>query len=190
MTKPKPPSNQATVASLRRLWRRVLILQVAVGVLFVAVVVLAWRQQHTVVSGGSFKPPLPVDGSLPPEEQFIQGMQTYSSHASEIFSKAKVPYTTESIERTARLEPAWLAGFASDQGLDPGKRSELGQILGEHMMHLNDVYLEEYRGAHSPKDTARFVEIEQSRLYRTLIDLLGSDGAAALQVLLEEQLPR
>ena len=68
-------------------------------------------------------------------------------------------------------------------------RDQLGQILGKYMMHVNDVRLAEYRGSHSPKDTALFVKIEQSRLWRTLIELLGSEATADLQVLMETNIP-
>jgi hypothetical protein len=189
MSKRKPPSHDAVLASLRRLWRRVLVLQAAVVVLFALVAWQAWQLHNSPeASVGGLKPPLPESERPPPEEQFVQTMQEFSARSAEVFGKAQVPYSVPDIEAVARLEPAWLTGFAEAQELDADTRSELGQVLGKYMMHTNDIYLQEYRGSHSPKDTSRFVKIERSRLHRTLIELLGSDGAAALQPLVEEQL--
>ncbi len=166
------------------------ILQGLVLVLLAAVCVQAWMLVRTEPAAQEgFKAPLPEDERPSAQEQFVQKLYSHTEHTAEIFAKAKLPYAVPAIEAVVRLEPPWLLGFADTRQLDQDTRDQLGQILGKYMMHVNDVRLAEYRGSHSPKDTALFVKIEQSRLWRTLIELLGSEATADLQVLMETNIP-
>jgi hypothetical protein len=166
------------------------VLQGLLLVLLAVVCVQTWMLTRPApVASDSFKAPLPEDERPSVEEQFVQKLYSQSEHAAEMFSKAQVPYTIQTIEAVARTQPEWLAGFVERRALDEDLRGQLGQILAKYMMHVNDVHLAEYRGSHSPKDTALFIKIEHSRLWRTLIELFGSEDAAELQILMEEHIP-
>lgn len=195
MSPTSPPTNEAIVASLRRLWRRMRILQGLVVLLIALACVQTWMLydqalgEPVPVAVDGFKPPLPEDERPPADEAFAETMQKRADHSAEIFSRARVPFSTDDIDAMARQQVPWLTSFVDAQGLDEDTSQQLAELLSEHMHHVNEVRLAEFRGAHSPKDTAQFVKVERSRLARALLLVLGTDSAAEVERLMDEHLP-
>ena len=179
---------QPSPASLRRLWRQLRILQLAVLLLALAVAGEGWLLLRRPAPVAGLKPPLPA-GELASEQAFLDGARSQTEQLVASWRSVKLPYALETIEALGAGESPWLQAFAAEQGLDAEATRRLGQVLAQHCLHMNEVLVAEARGSHAPADTALFVKTERTRLLRSLVELLGSERAAALQVLVERELP-
>lgn len=178
----------ASASSVRRLWRQLRVLQLCVLMLALAVAGEGWLLLRHPAPVAGLKPPLPAE-ELSSEQAFLDGARSQTEQLVASWKSVRLPYALETIEQIGAARSPWLQAFAAEQGLDDETTRQLGQVLAQHLLHMNEVLVAESRGSHAPADTALFVKTERTRLLRSLVELLGSERAAALQVLVEQHLP-